>query len=152
MSLVIRDRPYTAQIPIATVEYKDKNKKKCEKYVYVKYDDESDSDSDGASDETHEIKEYKANRGEIIHWHPYVLDEQRAALYISGVSGSGKSSFAAHAIKELRNQKRYKKYPIWFISMKNANDPNAADPAFMGIKDFNPIDIYKDDFLELEFS
>lgn len=140
MSLIIKSKPNKDEIPIATIEFTS-NDKPDKKYVYVDFESESN---------TIDIKEYKTKQGETIVWHPYILENQRFACFISGVSGSGKSTFASECIRELRKQPRFKKFPVFFISIKDANNPENSDPAFKDIKDFNPIDIYRDEFLDID--
>ncbi len=156
MSLIIQTKPNKDAIPIATIECSH-NGKQNKRYVYVSFDEtfEETSGVDSKSDDSKnqsEFKEYKVKQGEKVVWHPYVLENQRFACFISGVSGSGKSTFASEAIKELRKQPRFKKFPVFFISIKDANNPENADPAFADIKDFNPIDIYRDEFLDVDGS
>jgi len=144
MSIVIKSKPEPGRIPIATIESPDpagKNSKVS--YCYVDFEIESNAD---------EVREYRAKTGEVINWHPYVLPEQRTAIFISGISGSGKSSFARHAIDELRKQKRFKKNEVYFITTKNVNNSEMADPAFIGLKDFFPLDIYREEFMDIDLA
>ena len=136
MSLVIKNRVEKNKIPIAVIENESKKK-----YAYVSFEDENT-----------EIKEYKTEKGETIEWNPYVLDEQRTAIYISGISGSGKSSFCRVAIDKLREQKRFKKNDVYFISLKDCNAEGSVDKCFDGVKHFYPIDVYRDDFLNVQWS
>jgi hypothetical protein len=137
MSLIIKTKKEKDKIPIASIEHNEKSN-----YVYVDFDDNSNS----------EIKQYKCGQGEKINWNPYVLDEQRTAIYISGISGSGKSSFARVAIDKLREQKRFKKNEIYFISLKDCNEEGSVDKCFDGLKGFFPIDVHREDFLSVQWS
>lgn len=79
---------------------------------------------------------------------PYIPNGQRSALYISGISGSGKSTSAAKYIKELRKLEKYKQFPVYFISSVELCSPKTdlrsekeMDPAYTDINDFYRIDI-----------
>ena len=135
MSLLFSEKKLENKIPIALIS---NSQNKNIKYVYIEYDNDGD-----------DVKEYAADKTETINWQPYIEDDQRFAMYISGISGSGKSSFSRKCIEELRKQKKFKKYPVWFISTR---DCNTCDHAFEGLKDFNPLNIYNDKFLDIDYT
>lgn len=124
--------------------------------IYVKKDDKGESAiaKDGKKfidvifndNEEDDVVFYKPEKE--LEYIPNCDDEQRMALYISGSSGSGKSTFCAQTIKKLQEKKRFKKMPVLFFSAKNID--YGIDKAFNGIKNFIAIDIYDNTFLELD--
>jgi hypothetical protein len=80
---------------------------------------------------------------------PYIEPNQRQAVFISGVSGSGKSTSAVNYIKKLRSYKnKYKKYPVYLWT---GND--APDQAFDNLKNMFRINIQDTESLgELSYS
>ena len=98
-------------------------------------------------DNENEVKEIS---GEFT-FIPYIQENQVLSLFISGVAGSGKSSFARNSALALRKIKRFKKQPIFFISVAYDGTLESLDNAYSDIEDFNPICIYHPDFLSYDW-
>lgn len=76
--------------------------------IYVKY-------SKGST------KEIPLENGEYI---PHLIDDkQRCSFYISGASGSGKSTEASRIVKELKKMPKYKDNAVIFVSLTEEDDP-----------------------------
>lgn len=135
MSLYVSNKKLNkADIPIA---YTVQDEKK--EFVFVNYDEDRKRED--------EIKQLKIDKGKF-HYYPYVEQNQRLAFFISGISGSGKSTIARYLVDQMRNDKKFKNYRIVFLSNKN---PENLDPAFHGLKNFLAIDINNQDFFNISW-
>ena len=76
---------------------------------------------------------------------PLIYENQRSALYISGVSGSGKSTSAAQYIKQIRKIHRYNDMPVYFFTWSAL-----PDPAYKDIPKFYRVDLKNEDFMSLD--
>ena len=119
-------------------------------YVEVVYDENK-----SIEEETRELSIDKDNKNHRLEYIPYVQENQRVGIYISGMSGSGKSTVARYCIEELRKIRKNKKMPVVIITSKEItiDTENMTvvinDKAFKELKDVIPIDIYNQEFLEL---
>jgi hypothetical protein len=129
--------PESQRLPIAAVIDKDKDKPK--RFLYVEYDEDAKPQD--------EVRELMAEPGTSFEYLPMIPENQRYACYISGISGSGKSSAAREIIGKLRKQSRFKQLPVWFITIKDGD----LDPAFEGLKDFRHLDVHDPEFIEISY-
>ena len=77
----------------------------------------------------------------------YIEPNQRSAMYISGVSGSGKSTYARNMIDEIRENRKYKDYKIYLIT-----GAKEMDPAFEKLDELYVININNPQIFNLDYS
>ena len=117
------------------------------KYVSVQYDENRKP--------TEEVKYMEAEEGRF-EYVPFVQPNQRIGIFISGMSGSGKSYSAKYCIDEIRKMRNDPKRAVVFFTSKNIEIDhekmtfNLHDPAFTKLKYVFPMDIYDCKFLELD--
>jgi hypothetical protein len=98
-------------------------------FVYLK---ETDKDYDSRN-KILGISGGETKKFEVL---PFIENEQRTAVYISGISGSGKSTSAAKYIDELRDLEDFKHYRVYFIT-----NNSTEDKAFENMDGFYKLDI-----------
>ena len=78
---------------------------------------------------------------------PYidVANNQRSATFISGISGSGKSTAAVNLIRRIREVRKYKNKPVAVFSTRVIDDP-----AYEGLGNIDYISFEDDQFLALD--
>jgi len=111
MIVVSKERLDKPNLPIATIE-KENNTQKEDPvgFVYV---------MENRDDNPQAVKEIDG-KFEML---PYIEPNQRQAVYISGVSGSGKSTSAVTYIKKLRKSApKYKNYPTYLWTANSIED------------------------------
>lgn len=120
MSLT-RTKPTSTSQPIAIECFKNKNPQ----LVYV--------DQDYDQDEKDIVRELTTTG--TFYMLPYIEKNQTQRLFVSGMSGSGKSMFIRSYIDTLRSMKGYKRNKVWMFT-KNANE----DPAFKDLDNMEIVD------------
>ena len=75
-------------------------------------------------------KQIVTEKDEQITPVPYLMEEQRVACFISGMSGSGKSTIASKIAKELQDRIKPKTYTR---KIRDPDDPKVLHPARMKI-------------------
>lgn len=78
---------------------------------------------------------------------PSIEKGQRLAVYISGVSGSGKSTACANYIKDLLKIPQFSKYPVYMLTWSKI-----ADSAFKDIESFTSVNIRDPNYLDLDIT
>ncbi len=106
-------------------------------YIYVDENDELEGEP---------VVRLEVTEGNKFVSIPFIPKDQRSAFFISGVSGSGKSTSGAMTVKLVRSIKEFKKYKTYLITLKKEKDP-----AFAKLKNFWPLDLTdRDTLAELE--
>ena len=131
--------------PIAKCVYPHDKKKKS-KLVYISEDDNGPNEMVAESDSS-------------FFPLPYILNNQRDALFISAPSGSGKSVFAGQYIQELQKHKEFKNLPVYLFTSnfeekqtKQGISIETDDPAYKNIKNLKVINIYHPNLVKLQIN
>jgi ABC-type dipeptide/oligopeptide/nickel transport system ATPase component len=78
---------------------------------------------------------------------PYIEMNQRSASFISGASGSGKTTYSKNMISEIRAKPKYKKYKVYLFT-----GSSEVDPAFEKIEDMYIVNINDPSFFDLDYN
>lgn len=76
---------------------------------------------------------------------PYVEREQRNMFYIFSTSGTGKSYFSSHLIRDMQDMHTYRNLPVYLISSSKSPDKN-----YNIVNNFMKLNIYDPNFLKYD--